>query len=257
LGSGEGLDMAARLLVRCGASDERAMEIIEQSSPNFGPRRGGALPDMVVIHHTAMAGAEAALARLCDPAAEVSAHYLIAGDGRVWSMVPETERAWHAGAGAWGAVGDVNSRSIGIELDNPGPLAGFPPFAEPQMSALERLLDGIMARWGIPRERVIAHSDMAPGRKADPGPKFDWRRLALGGRSVWAESDAAAPDTFDAAAARVGYRMADGDRAAVLEAFRLRFRPQGRGAELDAADAGLMAALAEAWPCVDGGGVPT
>jgi N-acetylmuramoyl-L-alanine amidase len=233
------------------------MEIIERSSPNFGPRRGGVTPDMVVIHHTAMADAGAALARLCDPAAEVSAHYLIARDGRVWAMVPEAERAWHAGAGAWGAVEDVNSRSIGIELDNPGPLAGFPPFAEPQMAALEFLLDGILARWGIPPERVIAHSDMAPGRKADPGPKFDWRRLALGGRSVWVEPGAAVPDAFDPAAKRVGYRMAEGDRAAVLAAFRLRFRPQGRGAEPDAADAGLMAALAEAWPCVDGDGVPT
>ncbi len=233
------------------------MEIIERSSPNFGPRRGDALPDMVVIHHTAMAGAEAALARLCDPAAEVSAHYLIAADGRVWSLVPETERAWHAGAGRWGDVSDVNSRSIGIELDNPGPLAGFPPFSEPQMAALEELLDGILARWSIPPARIIAHSDMAPGRKADPGPKFDWRRLALGGRAVWVEAVAADPALFHTAAERAGYRAPEGEPGAVLDAFRLRFRPQGSGAGPDATDAGLMAALAEAWPCVDGGGVPT
>ncbi len=232
------------------------MNIIERSSPNSGPRRDGALPDMVVLHHTAMVDAEAALGRLCDPAAEVSAHYLIAADGRVWALVPEAERAWHAGAGRWGDVSDVNSRSIGIELDNPGPLAGFPPFPEPQMAALEQLLDGIAARWGIRPDRVIAHSDMAPGRKADPGPKFDWRRLALGGRAVWMEAGPGIPAEFQAAAERAGYRAPDGDESAVLEAFRLRFRPQGRGAVPDATDAGLMAALAEAWPCVDGGGVP-
>lgn len=233
------------------------MEIIERSSPNFGPRRGGARPDMVVIHHTAMVDAEAALARLCDPEAEVSAHYLISAAGKVWALVPEAERAWHAGAGRWGAVEDVNSRSIGIELDNPGPLREFPPFAEPQMAALEDLLDGIMARWSVPPERVIAHSDMAPGRKADPGPKLDWRRLALGGRAVWVEAGPAEPATFRRAAERAGYRAPEGDARAVLDAFRLRFRPQGRGADPDATDAGLMAALAETWPCVDGGGLPT
>ena len=102
--------------------------------------------------------------------------------------MPEEARAWHAGAGVWGGAEDVNSRSIGIELANAGPLDGFPPFPEPQMAALEGLLDAICARWGIPPAGVIAHSDMAPGRKADPGPKFDWRRLARGGRAVWAEA---------------------------------------------------------------------
>src|SRR5688572_15525680 len=97
-----------------------------------------------------MASAEAALDRLCDPASEVSAHYLIAEDGRSWRLVEEEQRAWHAGAGRWQGRGDVNSRSIGIELANAGPLAGLPPFPEPQMAALERLLDGILARWSIP-----------------------------------------------------------------------------------------------------------
>src|SRR6188472_1452321 len=153
------------------------MQVIEVESPNFGPRRDGLLPDMIVLHYTAMLTAEAALARLCDPAAEVSAHYLVAEDGRVWRLVDEHARAWHAGAGSWRGQGDVNSRSIGIELANPGPLADFPPFPEPQMAALEALLDGVMARWRIPAAGVVAHSDIAPGRKADPGPKFDWRRL--------------------------------------------------------------------------------
>lgn len=158
-------------------------------SSNHGLRRDGAVPSLVVLHYTAMATAESALARLCDPAAEVSAHYLIAEDGRLFALVPEGARAWHAGVGSWRGRGDVNSWSIGIELANPGPLADFPPFPGPQMLALEALLDGIMARWGIGPEAVIGHSDMAPGRKADPGPKFDWRRLALGGRAVWPDSD--------------------------------------------------------------------
>ena len=157
------------------------MEILDRSSPNYGPRRDGLKPKLVVLHHTAMTSAEAALARLCDPAAEVSSHYLIAEDGLVWRLVPEEARAWHAGAGSWDGVEDINSRSIGIELANAGPLDGFPPFPEPQMAALEGLLDAICARWGIPASGVIAHSDMAPGRKADPGPKFDWSRLARGG----------------------------------------------------------------------------
>jgi N-acetylmuramoyl-L-alanine amidase len=138
---------------------------------------------MVVIHYTAMESCAAALARLCDPAAEVSAHWLIAEDGRVMALVPEEMRAWHAGAGAWGGVGDVNSRSIGIELANDG----AQPFGAPQMAALERLLAGIMARWQVRPERVIGHSDMAPERKRDPGPRFDWRALARAGLSVWPE----------------------------------------------------------------------
>ena len=114
-------------------------------SPNHGERRGGARPDLVVIHYTAMASAAAARDRLCDPAAEVSAHWLIDAAGRAEALVPEDRRAWHAGAGAWGGVTDVNSRSIGIELANPG----NDPFPEPQMAALERLLAGIRDRWGL------------------------------------------------------------------------------------------------------------
>lgn len=231
--------------------------LIEAPSPNFGPRRGGAVPDIVVLHYTGMASAEAALARLCDPAAEVSAHWLIAEDGRVWRLVDEAMRAWHAGAGAWGEVADVNSRSIGVELANPGPLEGFPPFPEPQMAALERLLAGLAARWGIPPARVIGHSDMAPGRKTDPGPKFDWRRLARAGLSVWPETGAAergaGPEAgaadwpaFRAAAGRAGYRAPGGDWEAALAAFRLRFRPWASGplAAADVAAASALAALA-------------
>lgn len=221
-------------------------------SPNFGPRRGGVRPNLVVIHYTGMASAEAALARLCDPSAEVSAHWLIAEDGRVWELVDEEMRAWHAGAGSWLGAGDVNSRSIGIELANAGPIAGFPPFPEPQMAALEALLDGIADRWGVRPEDVIAHSDMAPRRKTDPGPKFDWRRLALGGRAVWTEPGAVegAADWlgFQAAATAAGYAPPDGDWDAVLEAVRLRFRPWARNAGPVADDVAVLSALTRARP---------
>ncbi|PZQ49841.1 MAG: N-acetylmuramoyl-L-alanine amidase [Rhodovulum sulfidophilum] len=209
-----------------------------------------------------MESAEAALDRLCDPAAEVSAHYVIGERGAVWALVPEEARAWHAGAGAWGAARDVNSRSIGIELVNAGALDGLPPFPEPQMAALEALLDGIMARWAIPPARVIGHSDMAPGRKGDPGPKFDWRRLARGGRAIFAGAaglPAAAPDwdRFAAHAGTMGYHAPEaGGWPAVLGAFRLRFRPGATG-PLSGADVALAAALAGRHPCVDAAALPT
>jgi N-acetylmuramoyl-L-alanine amidase len=231
------------------------MEIAERSSPNFGPRRDGLRPELVVLHYTAMPTAEAALDRLCDPAAEVSAHYLIAEDGRAWRLVPEELRAWHAGTGSWQGRGDVNSRSIGVELANAGPLAGLPPFPEPQMAALERLLDGILARWSIPPAGVIAHSDMAPGRKADPGPKFDWRRLARAGRAAPPAGrhppGAADWESFAAAAAAAGYAAPDGDWPAVLAAARLRWRPWATATEPEPADVAALEA------CVDRGRLPT
>ena len=134
-------------------------------SPNFGERRGGARPELIVLHYTAMPTCDEARARLCDPAAEVSAHWLISQGGVAEALVPEEMRAWHAGAGAWGAVTDVNSSSIGIELAN----TGDAPFPERQMAALERLLAEVMGRWHIPPERVIAHSAMPPGRRAVRG----------------------------------------------------------------------------------------
>lgn len=214
-------------------------------SPNFSERRGGARPDLVVIHYTAMPTADEARARLCDPSVEVSAHWLIAEDGTTEQLVDEALRAWHAGAGAWGAVTDVNSRSIGIELAN----TGDAPFPEPQMRALERLLADIMARWSIPPERVIGHSDMAPDRKRDPGPRFDWRRLAMAGLGVWPGA-AGDPDADIGVSARAfGYPDAAPDL--LLSAFRLRFRPWVRGPE-QAGDRVALSDLARRFP-VDGG----
>lgn len=201
-----------------------------------------------MIHYTAMDGAEAALERLCDPVAEVSAHYLIAGDGTLWQLVREDMRAWHAGAGSWQGRDDINSRSIGIELDN----RGDHPFAEPQMAALEGLLAQLMQRWSIPRIGVIGHSDMAPARKYDPGPRFDWRRLAQQGMAVWpevgepgvggAEAEAQV-GSFARDAARFGYPDAGIEAAELLSAFRARFRPQASGPICDA-DRTVMSDLA-------------
>lgn len=148
-------------------------DIIQTPSPNLGPRKGGATPSLIVVHYTAMETATAALERLCDPQFEVSAHYLISAQGEIHQLVAEDMRAWHAGAGQWGDITDVNSHSIGIELDN----RGDHPFAHPQIEALCALLPAIMTRWNIPFENIIGHSDCAPGRKIDPGPRFDWQRL--------------------------------------------------------------------------------
>jgi N-acetylmuramoyl-L-alanine amidase len=191
------------------------------------------------MHYTAMSDAAAAERALCDPAREVSAHWLIARDGTVTPLVDEENRAWHAGEGTWRGRGDVNSRSIGIELDNDG----ASPFAAPLMDALEALLSDVQERWSIPPEGVIAHSDMAPARKRDPGPRFDWRRLARAGLAVWPErvaglrADAA---RFRADACAFGYPEVED--ALLLSAFRLRFRPHAQG-PLDAEDCALAAGL--------------
>ena len=220
-------------------------------SPNFGERRGGAGVDLVVLHYTAMSSCAVALERLCDPAAEVSAHYLIDADGSVLSLVDEGARAWHAGAGSWRGVEDVNSRSIGIELAN----GGQEPFAEPQMAALERLLAAVLKRHGLGPEAVIAHSDMAPERKGDPGARFDWRRLAVQGLSVWPEPVSPPPHSIPtrgeggALAEMAGFlaelRAFGYPEAApeiLLTAFRLRFRPWAKG-PLDDTDLVLAAGL--------------
>lgn len=169
-----------------------------------------------------MADAASARDRLCDPRAEVSAHWLIDETGRVEALVSEEHRAWHAGAGAWQGRDDVNSRSIGIELSNHGDR----PFSAPQMDALVVLLRQIMQRWSIGPEAVIGHSDMAPGRKSDPGARFDWRRLALEGLALWPGQQGRVAD-FATSLARIGYP--DGDQAQMLQAFRLRFRPWASG----------------------------
>lgn len=200
----------------------------QHPSPNFGARRDGLTPSMVVLHYTAMKSAQAAIERLCDPCSEVSAHYVICRSGEVTQLVEEDHRAWHAGQGEWCGQRDINSRAIGIELDN----TGTHPFPEPQMTALETLLEGILFRWPIPPDNVIGHSDMAPGRKFDPGPRFDWTRLARQGLAGRAGSDDGpadpTPAQFRKIARSAGF-TADVDDDTLLCAVRFRFRPYASG----------------------------
>lgn len=221
------------------------VQITPHLSPNHSERRGGLCPRLIVLHYTAMAGCDVALARLCAPEHEVSAHYLISRHGEAFQLVDEARRAWHAGAGIWAGAGDVNSRSIGVELDNDG----VSPFAAAQIDRLEQLLAGIMARWNIPPEAVIAHSDIAPMRKVDPGRRFDWRRLARRGLGVWPQAGAAVAldrPGFLQAAAGFGYAPEFGFEA-VHSAFRQRFRPHAFG-PLEGADMAAITELAARYP---------
>lgn len=217
-------------------------------SPNFGERREGTTVELIVVHFTAMETFAESCARLCHGEAEVSSHWLLDYDGRSLALVPENMRAWHAGAGSWWGRDDVNSRSIGIEIQN----NGVEPFPEAQMQALEQLIQGLFQRWNLGPLSVIGHSDMAPGRKHDPGALFDWSRLAKAGLSIWPEVTPEAivgqridPDQFLADLVAFGYPALPLE--SVLEAFRLRFNPRATG-RLNARDCALAAALVEFAP---------
>ena len=206
----------------------------EVPSPNFNARQ---LPvSMVVLHYTGMRTAQEALDRMCNPAAEVSAHYMIDEDGTVTQLVDEEHRAWHAGKSYWRGVTDVNSASVGIELVNPGHEFGYRVFPDTQIDALLPLLADIVKRHNVPRANVVGHSDVAPGRKQDPGELFPWRLLArhrlalpvpeLAMRLVYDN-----PGAFYLALERFGYDITEG-RAAV-RAFQRRFRPKRVDGEID------------------------
>ncbi|WP_095012944.1 N-acetylmuramoyl-L-alanine amidase [Tsuneonella mangrovi] len=200
----------------------------EEPSPNRNPRK--APISMVVLHYTEMESADAAMARLCDPAAEVSAHYLISEAGEVTRLVPEAERAWHAGLSYWRGVRDVNSASVGIELDHPGHGLGYRDFSDAQIDALIPLLARITGTYDIPRANVVGHSDVAPARKTDPGELFPWDRLAEYGLCLPRPAKLETGDPFDNDAAfylaleRFGYDITDGHKA--VEAFQRRWRPE-------------------------------
>ena len=192
------------------------MKITERPSPNFNERPAGVLIDILVLHYTGMPTAEGALERLCDPAAKVSAHYTIDEDGTVYRHVAEEKRAWHAGVSFWAGVRDINDRSIGIELVNPGHEFGYRPFPAAQIDALIPLCRGILARHAIPPRHVLGHADVAPARKEDPGELFPWQALGAAGIGLWPTP---APDADPAwpAVARdlgfVGYDIGSGDPA--------------------------------------------
>ncbi|KLE32420.1 N-acetylmuramoyl-L-alanine amidase [Aurantiacibacter luteus] len=207
----------------------------EELSPNFDER---ALPvTMVVLHYTEMQPVETAIARMCDPEAKVSAHYCISEAGEVVRLVPEDKRAWHAGLSYWRGHRDVNSASIGIELDHPGHANGYRAFSDAQFEALVPLLARIVKRHDIPRANVVGHSDVAPARKIDPGEMFPWDRLAEYKLCLPRPEKLERGDPFDNDASfylaleRFGYDITDGHKA--VEAFQRRWRPERIDGEID------------------------
>lgn len=214
-----------------------AMLTIRQNpSPNQGPRPDGVPIDMLILHYTDTVDTDAALNILLDPARKVSAHYLVAEDGTIHSLVPERRRAWHAGVSAWGGATDINDRSIGIEIVNPGHSNGYRAFPEAQMLALMALIKEIMQRHQIPPIRVLAHSDVAPQRKKDPGELFDWPRLAADGLAVWPLNvkqriHLSSLQEIQAKLAKFGYAVPQGgvldeETRQVITAFQRHFRPR-------------------------------
>jgi len=233
-------------------------------SVNCGQRLNGRPPDMILLHYTGMLDAQAALQRLCSPDSRVSAHYVVLEDGRITQCVPESERAWHAGVSRWHGETDINSCSIGIEIANPGHEFGYPDFPARQIAALITLCRGIIARRGIPADRVLAHSDVAPKRKQDPGEKFPWRRLSESGVGLWVppapiESEGrrlslgasgVAVRALQGNLATYGYDIDisstyDDATAEVVAAFQRHFRPVRVDGEADASTCKTLIALLE------------
>lgn len=208
-------------------------------SPNHDSR-GDAPIDMLLLHYTGMQSAKAALDRLCDPAAKVSAHYTIDEDGTVYVHVPESRRAWHAGMGHWAGATDINARSIGIELVNPGHEFGYREFADTQIASLTTLCHSILMRHPIPSWRVLGHSDIAPARKEDPGELFPWQQLAKAGIGLWPQ--VLASDLGAKALSRFGYDP-DVPLDKTVTAFQRHFRPKKLDGQWDGECAGLLASL--------------
>ena len=217
--------------------------ITDFTSPNCGPRKPeqGHAPeiDTLVIHYTGMMPTTRARDWLCDPVSRVSAHYLLDEDGTTWRMVAEEDRAWHAGVGCWRGWRDINSRSIGIELSNPGHDYGYRDFPDAQIEALIGLAQEILARYPIPAHNVVAHSDIAPDRKIDPGERLPWERLAVAGIGLWPAADAVVDDRAplrDApmvALSEIGYDTETQTDETIVSAFQRRYRPTRFDGTLD------------------------
>jgi N-acetylmuramoyl-L-alanine amidase len=217
------------------------MQTIAAPSPNFNNRT--APPSIILLHYTGMPTGEGALTRLRDPQAKVSSHYLVEEDGRVFSLVPEERRAWHAGVSFWKGERDINSASIGIEIVNPGHEFGYRAFPEAQVAAVIELLGDIRSRWEIEDSHIVGHSDVAPDRKEDPGELFPWKRLAEAGHGLWVEPPPApgAPlglgdegtgvFALQAGLTRLGYDSAPSGRydeqtQTIVRAFQRHWRPE-------------------------------
>ncbi len=237
-------------------SPDTALTIRPAPTPNQDDRPPGAPVDTLVLHYTGMSSAQAALDRLRDPAARVSSHYLVEEDGLVWALVDERRRAFHAGVSHWRGHASLNDRSIGIEIVNPGHEHGYRDFPALQMAAVCDLCLSVLSRHRIPARNVVAHSDIAPDRKEDPGERFDWAGLARNGVGLWPEGvpdlgtqgivrDAANLREVRQALSDIGYRVApegalDPALASVLRAFQRHWRPE---AVTGQADAGTLARL--------------
>jgi N-acetylmuramoyl-L-alanine amidase len=200
-------------------------------SPNFGERRGCSAPDSIILHYTGMPSASEALFWLANPVSQVSAHYFVFEDGRIFQMVPESARAWHAGKSSWHGEEDMNSRSIGIEIANMGPdltqnpikTGEYPDFPPAQIEAVIALVKDIATRWRIPAARILAHSDIAPGRKVDPGERFPWDKLAEADVGLWV-----APSATPVSAPH----YAKGDEGMPVRALQAMLARFGYGLEL-------------------------
>jgi N-acetylmuramoyl-L-alanine amidase len=190
------------------------VNVIPAPSPNFNERK--APPDLIVLHYTGMPTGQGALDRLRDPQAKVSSHYLVEEDGRIFTLVAEERRAWHAGVSCWKGETDINGRSIGIEIVNPGHEFGYRAFPDVQIAALIELLSDIRTRWIVEDGRIVGHSDVAPERKDDPGELFPWKRLAQAGHGLWVEPDAAP-----------GLPLAEGEEGAGVFALQAGFTRLG------------------------------
>lgn len=215
------------LLAACTGAPVRNPMAQWVPSENFDARR----PVVIVLHFTQQGSVQESLdtLRSANSQGRVSSHYLVGKDGDLYQLVADGERAWHAGGGSWGRITDLNSASIGIEIDN----NGSAPYTEPQIATLIRLLDDLTTRLRIPKAQIIGHSDLAPTRKVDPGPHFPWQRLFEAGYGIWPQGPLVDPPVgFDGwlAMAAVGYPLAD--KAAALRAFRMRFRGRDDGGEL-------------------------
>ena len=210
-------------------------EIKAKKSQNYDERQG-VRPSLIILHYTGMETAQAALARLCDPEAKVSAHYLIDEDGQGYQLVDDDKRAWHAGVSYWNGIEDVNAHSIGIELVNPGHEFGYRVFPEAQINVLMELCQGLMAEYGIPSKSVLGHSDIAPARKQDPGEMFPWATLSQNNIGLWPrpvdiDYEAAADIVGDQAAIKellgaYGYNVANEGFGDIVTAFHRHFYPE-------------------------------
>ncbi len=219
------------------------MRLVERPSPNHDARPGAV--DMLILHYTGMPTGDAALERMCDPDAKVSAHYMIDEDGTVYHLVPEERRAWHAGVSFWAGEKNINGRSIGIELVNPGHEWGYRRFPAAQIEALIELGHGILARHSIPPRRVLGHSDVAPDRKIDPGELFPWEMLAQNGIGLWPAPGMLKAD-FASALATFGYGippLVDISLECVITAFQRHFRPARVDGVADAECVAILAGL--------------